>query len=1099
MSPVRAAFGSAGRGVLTLLVLAWLGCAPTNAIAEADKSRADALLKGLGDEILQGHTDKSLKTLDEALQIYRQAGDRRGEASCHLLKGLALFAGGDKAGSTAELETSLTMRQELGDRFDAWQILWLLAETDKQEGRLEKARTRLEEALGLLQEIERSSEPLSLDGFRQLGVVFGAPAELLDMSGAMAVIAKPILLLYAGTITNDSLGAVFVDTGPLGQAEKHLEKARELGSLFAGLFDSSIFAHLGDLRRRQSRFDEAKENYQKALTGVKVFSGLPFVRDARLEVQALARLAEIDSLAGRLSDALRWNDQALALVRQGGDRKREAAVLQDRADLYLHSSRLGAAEEALKEALGIAQQTGDVYRQASLFADLGNVAMQRGSYPEAAGLLERSVALFHNLHEPYVETGVWSLLSEVYLLLEARGGASGTLEEARKRAQESQFRAAEELADTLDAWGRFRSGRASLNEVRTRLEGLWKLADAEGLVPGAGFSFMREMLTLMDGSGQPGGSSTVPDPTGSSNAETWAYFPIVTRFLQGRLKFQNGEFAAARALWSPAVEEAQKLGNKDFVSGLLAAIGVAYLQEGKPNEAIEQLVKAVKILEENATTVRVEELLTSYLGSERRWYYELLVEMLVRQGQTKEAFEYAERARARAFLNLVGNRRLRPGQGADAKLVADAETLRAAIAALERPDPGHPAPNPAQTAEDLKEARRRFEALQVRLKVSNPEYSSLVAIEPLQVADIQREIAPGTTMISYFLTSIGAHAWVLDRGSFHYVALPLDSKALSQVRCWAKEVQHARGVTPINPCNPEGNPEENLYRVLIAPLRDKIQSRRLVVIPHGVLHYIPFAALRDPQTGHYLVEDYTLTYAPSASALRFLRGKESPIAGKALVLGNPANPAPELPPLPGAEKEAALVAQALGTTPLVGRDATENLLYHLDKKVDLVHIAAHGIYDSDNPSFSRIALAPGAKQDGNLELHEILADLDLSGVNLVVLSACQTAIGERSGGDEIVGLTRGLLYAGSSGVISTLWDIDDEAAAILMAEFYRLLLSGTPVAEALQQAQLALLRSPRFKDPSYWAAFSLAGDPQGRWKPAVAAGSRTEGKIGGPP
>jgi tetratricopeptide (TPR) repeat protein len=1081
MSAVRAPFGSAGRGVLTLLVLAWFGCASNQATAESDKSRADALLQGLGDTILQGDTTKSLKTLDEALQIYRQAGDRRGEASCHLLKGLALFAGGDKAGSTAELETSLAMRQELGDRFDAWQILWMLAETDKQEGRLEKARNRLEEALGLLQEIERSPEPLSLDGFRQLGGVFGAPAELLDMSGAVAVIAKPILLLYAGTVTNDSLGAVLVDTGPLDQAERHLKKAKELGSLFGGIFDSSIYSHLGDLRRRQSRFDEAKENYQKALTGVKIFSGLPFVRDARLEVQALARLAEIDSLAGRLSDALRWNDQALALVRQGGDRKREASVLQDRAGLYLHVSRLSDAEKALQEALGIAQQTEDLYRQASLFADLGNIAMLRGSFQEAAVDLERSVALFRNLHEPYVEAGVYAMLAEVYMMLEARGGASGTLEEAKKRAEESQFRAAQELTKALDAWERFRAGRADLEEARTHLEALWGWAEAEGMVSGPGVrELMGEMLSLMDRSGEPAGSSnTTAAPTG---AETWAYVPIMSRFLQGRLKFQNGDFAAARALWVPAVEDARKLGNRDLASGLSAAIGVAYWKEGKPNEAIQKLVEAVKNLEANATSVPVEELLTSYLGSERRWYYEILIELLVRQGQLKEAFEYAERARARAFLNLVGNRRLRPGQGADAKLVADAETLRASIAALERPDPGQPAPAPARTAEDLKEARRQFEALQVRLKVSNPEYSSLVAIEPLQVADIQKEIAPGTTMISYFVTSIGAHAWILDRGAFHYVALPLDSKALAQVRCWAKEVQHPRGVTPINPCNPEGKPEEDLYRALIAPLRDKIQSRRLVIVPHGVLHYLPFAALRDPQTGHYLVEDYTLTYAPSASALRFLRSKESPITGKALVLGNPANPAPELAPLPGAEKEAALVAHALGTTPLVGRDATENLLYHLDKNVDLVHIAAHGIFDSDNPSFSFVALAPDKERDGNLELHEILADLDLSGVNLVVLSACQTAIGDRSGGDEIVGLTRGLLYAGSPGVISTLWDIDDEAAAILMAEFYRLLLAGTPIAEALHQAQLALLHNPRYKDPSYWAAFSLAGDPQGRWR-----------------
>jgi CHAT domain-containing protein len=133
-----------------------------------------------------------------------------------------------------------------------------------------------------------------------------------------------------------------------------------------------------------------------------------------------------------------------------------------------------------------------------------------------------------------------------------------------------------------------------------------------------------------------------------------------------------------------------------------------------------------------------------------------------------------------------------------------------------------------------------------------------------------------------------------------------------------------------------------------------------------------------------------------------------------------------------------------------------------------------------------------------MEVHEILADLDLSGVNLVVLSACQTASGKRSGGDEIVGLTRAFLYAGTPGVISTLWNIHDAATAILMEDFYRRLLEGVSVAEALRQAQLSLLRTPSYQDPYYWAAFSLTGDPQGRWKaPAPASAPAAEARRGG--
>jgi CHAT domain-containing protein len=1067
--------------VAIAFVLASLGLSP-GLRAEGEKAQADALVAGLGAKILQGEKEASLKALGEAMRLYRKAGDQRGEATCHLLQALASWAGGDEAAAAPELEQSLALRLSLGDRFDAWQVLWLLAENDKQEGRYSKAAAHLEQALDLLRELEGSSAPISLEGFLQVAGLFGAPVELFSKFSAMQAIAKPILLLYARVITHDTFGALLVDTGQLDQAEVQLDQARSSAALFGGMFDSSILTHVGDLRRCQWRLDEAKESYQKALSGLEMFSSLPFVKDARMEIQALDRLAEIDSLAGRLEDALRWNDRALDLVRRGGDRKREARVLQDRAGLFMQAGEMARAEQILNEARGIAEPIGDLYRQATLDADLGTIAMLGGRYEEAAKSLERSLAILRPLHEPYVEAGVWALLSEVYLLLEARGGARGTLEEAQKRSDETEFRAAQELTRSLAAWERFRSGKADLGEARMRFERTWQLAAAEGLLPRGDFSaLLGGLFSLVEAPGETASAAPPPAPSTLAGSSVPPVVQLVTHFLQGRLNFKRGDFPAARSVWTQAMNAVRKLGNRDLAAVLSAAIGVAFWHEGKAAEAIAQLQAAVQLLEANVMDVKVEELMTSYLGSERRWYYELLVEMLLRQGRTQEAFAYTERARARAFLNLVGNRRLRPSQSADSQLVAESETLRAAIRARVSQGGGVSSPERDRAAQDLRLARERFEHLQLRLKVTNPEYASLVNIVPIQASDLQQDLPPGTTAISYFVTSLGVHAWILDREAVEYVALPLDSKGLAQAVCWANEVRHPRGAARAGSCDPGDQPEQGLYRALIAPLRDKIRNQRLVLVPHGDLHYVPFAALRDPQSRRYLIEDYTLTYAPSVSALHFLRGKESPVNGGALVLGNPANPAPDLTPLPGAEKEATAVALALGTTPVVGRMATEDRLYGLEGKVDLLHIAAHGIYEPDDPLFSRIALAPGGKQDGNLEVHEILSSLDLSGVNLVVLSACSTAIGERSGGDEVVGLTRALLYAGSPGVISTLWDIDDQAAAPLMAELYRRLLAGISVAEALQGAQLALLRGSEYSDPSYWAAFGLAGDPQGRW------------------
>lgn len=156
-------------------------------------------------------------------------------------------------------------------------------------------------------------------------------------------------------------------------------------------------------------------------------------------------------------------------------------------------------------------------------------------------------------------------------------------------------------------------------------------------------------------------------------------------------------------------------------------------------------------------------------------------------------------------------------------------------------------------------------------------------------------------------------------------------------------------------------------------------------------------------------------------------------------------------------------------------------MHALRGKIDLLHVAAHGICDPEHPLFSHLALAPGETSDGNLEVHEILAGLDLSGVNLVVLSACQSAAGKRGGGDDVVGLTRAMLYAGSTGVVSTLWNIDDEASARLMETFYTRLRGGDSAAAALRAAQRAMLRIEAYADPRFWAAFAITGDPQGKW------------------
>jgi CHAT domain-containing protein len=217
------------------------------------------------------------------------------------------------------------------------------------------------------------------------------------------------------------------------------------------------------------------------------------------------------------------------------------------------------------------------------------------------------------------------------------------------------------------------------------------------------------------------------------------------------------------------------------------------------------------------------------------------------------------------------------------------------------------------------------------------------------------------------------------------------------------------------------------------------------------------------------VEDYTLSTLPSASVLKFLDAKRMAGGGSVLAVGNP-----DLGPalnLRFAEREARVVGDRYaGATVLVRQDATETRVKSLIDGARLLHFATHGELNERDPLASGLLLAPGAPDDGRLEVREVLG-LDLK-AQLVVLSACETGLGQLSTGDELVGLQRAFLYAGSPAVITTLWKVDDRASFALMREFYDHLAS-VDAGQALQAAQRAAMKE--FPHPFAWAAFGLTG------------------------
>ena len=328
---------------------------------------------------------------------------------------------------------------------------------------------------------------------------------------------------------------------------------------------------------------------------------------------------------------------------------------------------------------------------------------------------------------------------------------------------------------------------------------------------------------------------------------------------------------------------------------------------------------------------------------------------------------------------------------------------------------------------------------------------------------------------------------------------------------------------------------QSLYDILIAPIAATLPTdpaALVTIIPQGPLFLVPFAALPDPN-GQALVEAHTLAFSPSVQTLA-LAAEVQPKRAGGLVVGNPVempslpiagqpNPA-QLPPLPGAEREAAAIAQLLNTQPLIRQAATEAAVVAQMPQQPIIHLATHGLLNIDsrlnefglptdanapmatdsnvfaNPgavivggnvtvggvdaavSLARervvrfsppgvIALAPGGGEDGWLTAEEIAA-LNLQ-ADLVVLSACDTGRG-RITGDGVVGLTRSFLVAGADTVVVSLWQVPDDATAALMVAFYQQLTATENKAQALRGAMLTT--KAQYPDPRNWSAFVLVGE-----------------------
>jgi CHAT domain-containing protein/Tfp pilus assembly protein PilF len=506
----------------------------------------------------------------------------------------------------------------------------------------------------------------------------------------------------------------------------------------------------------------------------------------------------------------------------------------------------------------------------------------------------------------------------------------------------------------------------------------------------------------------------------------------------GWLELAQGEARLARDAFQEALELSTASGNRQ--AKVVALAGMARVEHRRGNRTaarklVDRALRASESLRSDTGLSRggflADLLKASYLDS-RQEDHEFLIDLLAESGRDAEALEAIERSRARSLSdNLPGAR-------------------------------------------------------------------------DISLAEIQSDLLdPDTVLLEYAPGEDKTHLWWITRDDHGRVELPGRSELEPAIR----RVHEAVRVRPVRGLPSSRLRGAELSRQLLGPVAGRIQGKALLIVAPDILHSVPFEALPDPSNPSApLIVGHAVDRIPSASVFRKLRdrraGRKAP-AGLLSAVGDPVScdsddrlPAGargygdaegRLPPLPAAGREVRVILKlARSAYPgakivsATGFEATRSqVVGGALAGFSIAHLAAHGLVDPERPERSALLLArfdaQGRRQQGRLTAEDVRR-LDLP-ADLVVLSACQTALGRDFRGEGPMGLTHAFLSAGASGVVVSLWSVDDRATAVLMEQFYRGLLVGAlPPAEALRQAQLALWRDPEWSAPFYWAGFVLEGD-----------------------
>jgi CHAT domain-containing protein len=871
----------------------------------------------------------------------------------------------------------------------------------------------------------------------------------------------------------------------------------------------SIYVLLGEPRKAQDYALQARELKRE-------------VGDRQGEMTALANLATVYAALGETHQAVETLSETLPLRRKLHDQRGEANTLLNMATAEVQLGELDKGLESYRASLPLSRAVGDRRGEARTLANLGALYMALGTPQEALTTLQEVLPISHELSDRHLEESVLTNIARSYLQL---GEAQHALDfSSQALAIQKQISDQRGEGHALGTIGRV---YAFMGESEKALE-LYQRA-------------LPLLHSSNDRAGEADVLATTSELY-LENGDLKAALAVCERALAlcrevddkrrlavslvniGSVFLALGEREKASDSLRQALEGLTALGDRLQQSRALYYLARANNNSGDWEHAREYLDQALEIDEQIRAAVIGPELRSSFFSTVLD-QYELRVDILMhlhqlhpKQGYDTQAFETSERARARSLLDLLSEAKAGMRQGIDPALLARERLLTAQLHAkterqiqlLAKQDP-----HAAALEQEIRLLTTQYQETEAKILGASPRYAAFAQPQPLRLLELQRDyLDAGTLLLEYAPGDARSFVWAVTRTSFHAFELPGRSVLERMARAVYRGLTGADNASAGN----AGPALQELSRTLLGPVTSLLGAKKLVIVAAGALQYVPFAALPAPSApAEPLVAAHEIVNLPSASTIAFIRRERAMGTRASKVLAIFADPvfSADDPRVSGAQTVSAKLRDTGAERAASGFELTKftRLPFTRKEALDIlelvnpslrfsaldfdasratatkaalnqyrfVHIASHGLLNSLHPELSGIVLSmvdrAGKPQDGYLQTTDVY-NLSLN-ADLVVLSACQTALGQEVKGEGLVGLARAFMYAGSPRVVASLWTVPDVSTSELMTRFYRgMLVENLRPAAALRQAQLSIWKEHRWARPYYWAAFTL----QGEWK-----------------